>query len=148
MQSPVQTVHQFFDAYRVHDVNGMAALCDFNADIDYVPFEIARRQRVVRGTGKIHGIGKTMWSALIDAFPDLSNKIEWIDSDRVGNVAVEVFIGGTQIKPFGTIPSKGLRYWVSHLFMFEVNPKGMITSISAVWDGATMNKQLGYAEVD
>ncbi|MBM3363438.1 MAG: hypothetical protein FJY42_12390 [Betaproteobacteria bacterium] len=148
MNPSTQPVRRFFEAYKAHDLDAMVAMCDFNADMDYVPFEVARRQRVVRGTGKVHGIGKTIWSALIDAFPDLSNDITWIDADGQGNVAVEVHIGGTQAKAFGTIPAASQRYWVPHLFTFKVNDRGLITGISAFWDGADMNRQLGYAEVD
>jgi hypothetical protein len=53
-------VQGFFDAYRAHDVEAMVSLCSEGADFHYVPFEIWGKQRVLRGDGKVRGIGKVL----------------------------------------------------------------------------------------
>ena len=50
---PTNAVKSFFDAYREHDVERMAGLCDDMAGYRSVPFELWRKQRVIRGDGKV-----------------------------------------------------------------------------------------------
>src|ERR1700749_1387564 len=85
-QRTQRAVLQFFDAYRRHDVEAMVEACADNANFRYVPAEVMRKQRVVRGDGKVRGVGKTWWSSLIDAFPDLTNQVHWLGNDHTGNV--------------------------------------------------------------
>jgi ketosteroid isomerase-like protein len=146
--SSVDVVRTFFDAYRAHDVEAMMGACDEGAAFHYVPFEIWGKQRVLRGDGKVHGIGKVLWIGLIDSFPDLTNEVVSIHADEEGNVAAEVTIGGTQAKVWGTIESRGKRFDVRHFFLFRVGGEGRIDKISAYWDGAEMNRQLGRVEID
>ncbi|MBP0589504.1 nuclear transport factor 2 family protein [Paraburkholderia sp. LEh10] len=143
-----RAVHYFFDAYRRHDVEAMVDVCADNANFRYVPAEVMRKQRVVRGDGKVRGIGKTWWSSLIDAFPDLTNDVNWMGTDENGNVAVEVTIAGTQVKAFGTIANSGKHYDLAHLFLFHVNRDGLIDDIVAYWDTADWYRQLGRLECD
>jgi len=146
--SAVDTVRAFFDAYRLHDVERMVELCTDNAGFRYVPFEVWGRQRVIRGDGKVRSIGKPLWTALIDAFPNLTNEISTLRADEQGNVAVEVSIGGTQAKDFGTIGNQGRRYWLPHLFLFHVDSDSLIDDLVAYWDSADWYQQLGRLEVD
>jgi steroid delta-isomerase-like uncharacterized protein len=143
-----RTVVYFFDAYRRQDVEAMADVCADNADFRYVPAEVMRKQRVVRGDGKVRGIGKTWWSSLIDAFPDLTNTVDWIGHDNDGNVVAEVTISGTQAKAFGTLANSGRHYDLPHLFFFHVNREGLIDDIVAYWDSADWYRQLGRLECD
>ncbi len=138
----------FFDAYRRQDVEGMVELCDDNADFRYVPAEAWAKQRVVRGKGKVRGVGKTYWTELINAFPDLTNRVVSITADDERNAACEVNIAGTQQKDFGTIRCAGRRYDLPHLFLLHVNKDGLIDDIAAYWDSADWFRQLGSAEVD
>ena len=80
--SAAQVVESFFDAYRAHDVERMVELCDDQARFRSVPFEICRKQRVVKGSGHVGTIGKLLWTGLIDAFPDLTNEVTSIISGR------------------------------------------------------------------
>jgi ketosteroid isomerase-like protein len=146
--SAVEVVTSFFDAYRVQDVERMVDLCTDNADFHYIPFEIWGRQRVIRGDGKVRTIGKAIWTTLIDSFPDLTNQIMFITSDDEGNVASEVLISGTQAKPFGSIGNQGLHYDLPHAFLFRVGKEGLIEEITAYWDTADWQRQLGRLEVD
>ena len=57
-------VKSFFEAYREHDVERMTGLCDDMAGYRSVPFELWRKQRVIRGDGKVGTIGKILWTGL------------------------------------------------------------------------------------
>ena len=141
-------VSAFFDAYRARDVERMVELCSDRADFRYVPFEVWARQRVLHGDGKVVTVGKAIWTALIDAFPDLTNAVTTLRADGQGNVAVEVTIGGTQAKDFGVIACTGGRYDLPHLFLFHVSDEGLIDDIVAYWDNVHWKSQLGWLEVD
>jgi steroid delta-isomerase-like uncharacterized protein len=141
-------VQAFFDAFRARDVERMVELCADNADFRYVPFEVWTRQRVLHGEGKVCTVGKPIWTALIDAFPDLTNRVRSIRADEEGNVAVQADIAGTQTKHFGVIACADRRYELPHLFLFHVNDDGLIDDVVAYWDNAYWKKQLGWLEVD
>ena len=142
------SVEAFFEAYRNQDVHRMVELCSENADCRYVPFEVWARQRVVRADEKVVTVGKPIWTQLIHAFPDLGNEIHSIRSDEEGNVAVEVTIGGTQARDFGSIMNQGRRYDLPHLFLFHVDDEGLIDRVVAYWDTADWYRQLGKVQVD
>ena len=147
-KAPAEVVGEFFAAYREQDVPAMADLCADNADFHYLPVEIWGKQRVVRGDGKIHGIGRVIWSGLITAFPDLTNEVTSLSTAPDGTVAAEVTLSGTQAAPWGVIASKGQRFNLPHLFVLHVNADGLIDNITAYWDNASFYRQLGHAEVD
>lgn len=146
--SAAQVVQTFFDAYRTRDVDAMVRTCSDCADFHYVPFEIWGKQRVLRGDGKVRSIGRVLWTGLIESFPDLTNEVISIQADPDGNVAAEVTIRGTQAKVWGAIANQGKAFSVPHLFMFSVGTSGLIDRISAYWDGAELNRQLGRVEID
>ena len=141
-------VRAFFDAYRARDVERMVDLCTEGAGFRYVPFEVWGRQRVLYGEGKVRTVGKVIWTALIDAFPDLTNAVTSLRADADGNVAAEVSIGGTQARHFGIIACTGGHYELPHLFLFHVTGDGLIDDIVAYWDDVGWKKQLGCLEVD
>ena len=143
-----KAVTGFFDAYRTHDVERMVELCDENAEFHYVPMEAWTRQRVIRGDGKVHTIGKVIWTTLIDSFPDLTNTVTSMTVSDDGQVAVEVVISGTQAKPFGEIANQGRHYDLPHLFLFRTGRDGLIGEVTAYWDTADWYRQLGWMEVD
>lgn len=142
------TVGKFFDAYRAQDVERMVDLCTDNAGFRYVPFEVWTHQRVLHGDGKVRTIGKAIWTALIDAFPDLTNSVTRAQADDQGNVMAEVGIGGTQAKDFGVIACAGRHYDLPHLFLFHVDGDGLIDDLVAYWDNVHWKEQLGWLEVD
>jgi hypothetical protein len=144
----VQVVLRFFEAYRSHDVEAMVDACSERADFHYAPFEMWGKQRVLRGHGKVYGIGKVLWTGLIESFPDLSNDVTSIHADDSGGVAAEVTIRGTQAKVWGALDNRGRSFAVPHLFRFRVGAEGLIEEVSAYWDGADMNRQLGRVEID
>jgi steroid delta-isomerase-like uncharacterized protein len=141
-------VEAFFDAYRAQDVDAMVRACSDSADFHYVPFEVSGTQRKLHGDGKVRSIGKELWRGLIACFPDLTNQVMSIHGDDAGNVAVEVTIGGTQAKVWGTVDPRGRKFSVPHLFLFRVNDAGLIDMISAYWDSAEMYQQLNRLALD
>jgi steroid delta-isomerase-like uncharacterized protein len=144
----LRAVRAFFDAYRAHDVEGMVEACTEQADFDYVPVEMWGKQRVLRGDGKVRGVGKALWVGLIESFPDLTNQVTSLHADDSGNVAAEVVLRGTQAKAWGVIDSPGRSFAVPHLFIFQVDEEGFIADVRAYWDSAEMHRQLGHLEVD
>lgn len=148
MGTSAQAVTSFFDAYNGHDVNRMADHCTDAATVHYMPVEMWGRQRAVRGHGHVHTIGKVFWTGLIDSFPDLETRVDFITEDEAGSVVAEVMFTGTQAKSWGNITMTGRRYELPHLFWFNVDDTGLIEKITAYWDTAEQCRQLGYAEVD
>ena len=143
-----EVVSSFFDAYRSHDVERMADLCDEMARFRSLPFEVWRRQRVIRGDGKARTIGKILWTGLIESFPDLTNTVTKLISDNDGNVAAEVVISGTQAKHWSSVRSQGRSFQSPHLFVFHVNADGKIDNIRSYSDNADVRVQLGCLDVD
>jgi steroid delta-isomerase-like uncharacterized protein len=130
----LQVARTFFDAYDKHDVDAMLSLCSDEAQVRYVPMG-------AQGTGPAAEVGKTIWSGLLDAFPDLHVRPGLtFGDDRY--VAAEVMIGGTQEKDFLDIPSQGRSYDLPHAFILEVDD-GMIAQVTAYWDNSDFYRQLG-----
>ena len=145
---PTNVVKSFFDAYREHDVERMVGLCDDMAGYRSVPFELWRKQRVIRGDGKVTTIGKILWTGLIEAFPDLTNEVTKIISGNDGRVAAEVVICGTQAKDWGSIRSRGQSFRSPHLFVLQINDDQKIADITSYSDNASVRTQLGCVEID
>jgi hypothetical protein len=116
--SPIDVARSFFAAY-AHDVERMVAACGEDAELRYVPMGS-------QGRGNARELGKSIWSGLIDAFPDLAVTIESIFGDK-RNVAAEVVIGGTQQKDFLQIRSQGRHYDLPHAFLLQTNERSLIT---------------------
>jgi ketosteroid isomerase-like protein len=147
-RSPELVVSEFFDAYRARDLTAMTDLCSRNADFRYLPVEVWGKQRVIRGDGKVHSIGKTLWAGLITAFPDLSNEVVSLSTSPDGNVLAEVVLSGTQAAAWAQFSNRGQSFRLPHLFVLHVNDAGLIDSITAYWDNASFSRQLGHLEVD
>lgn len=143
-----EVAERFFDAYRGHDVEGMVDMCSVNADFSYVPYEMWGKQRVLRGDGKVNTVGKTLWTGLINSFPDLYNRVHTIDANDDGDVVVTCDIGGSQQIAWGFAEPTGQKFAEPHLFILHVDADGLIDRIRAYWDGAGINRQLGHLEVD
>jgi ketosteroid isomerase-like protein len=126
----------------------MTDLCSLNAEFSYVPFEVWGKQRVLRGDGKVHTIGKTLWTGLINASPNLTNTVDTITANDDGDVVAQVDIAGTQQLPWGLVTPAGRTFGEPHLFIFHVGDDGLIDQITAYWDNVGMMRQLGHNEVD
>ena len=147
-QAPEDVVSAFFDAYRERDLTAMSDLCARTAEFRYLPVEVWGKQRVIRGDGKVHTVGKAMWAGLMTAFPDLSNEVISLSSSPDGTVLAEVVLSGTQASAWAQFSNRGQSFSLPHLFVMHVNDGGLIDSITAYWDNASFSRQLGYLEVD
>jgi ketosteroid isomerase-like protein len=145
---PARLVKCFFEAYREHDVERMVDLCDDMARYRSVPLELWRKQRVIRGDGKVRTIGKILWTGLIESFPDLSNEVTKITAGNDGYVAAEVVLSGTQAEDWGSIRSRGRSFRSPHLFLFHINEHEKIDNITSYSDNANVRVQLGCVEID
>ncbi|MET8249084.1 nuclear transport factor 2 family protein [Streptomyces sp. NPDC005202] len=143
-----ETAARLFEVYRRHDVEAMCDMCTDTAEFSYVPYEVWGRQRVLRGDGKVKTVGKTIWTGLIDSFPDLFNEVHIIDANDNGDVAVSCDIGGTQQLAWGFAEARGGSFSEPHLFILHVDEDGLIDTVRAYWNGAGINRQLGHLEVD
>ena len=126
----------FMFAYQRHDVSKMLSFCDLEGTVLFKPMGDA-------GEGTIGELGKNLWSALIDCFPDIDNTVDTSIAGDGDLVRCQVVIRGTQAKDFAGIPSKGKKFDSDHIFIFHLNPAGKIDRIEIEWDHADFQKQLG-----
>lgn len=130
------TCIEFFSAYQDMDLERMLALCDPEGEVSFVPLGEPYM-------GKIYEVGKGVWSALMDAFPNLDNTVKSQQLDETSNaVTCQVVIFGTQEKEFAGMPSKGNDFDSEHIFIFRFNSDGKITNININWDHERFVKAL------
>lgn len=129
----------FFSRYNERKIEKMLQLFSPTAVVAFIPLGD-------NGAGTVDGLGRYLWSALIDAFPDISNRINKSRVDQHGSLVCEVNISGTQAKDFAGITNKGLRFDSDHIFIFRFNEQGMIENVSINWDHQDFCRQLGAAE--
>lgn len=126
----------FMFAYQQKNVEKMLSLCDPEGTVAFLPLGDA-------GKGKIYELGKGIWSALIDCFPDIDNTLDAAVAEGENSVRCQVVISGTQEKDFGDIPNKGGQFDSDHIFIFRLSPANKITDIRISWDHSDLKKQLG-----
>jgi hypothetical protein len=72
-----------------------------------------------QGEGKIGTTGRTVWSGLFDAAPDLTNRVESNFTDTEGNVCAEVVLSDVLAKEFAGMRSPGRYYVLPHAFILK-----------------------------
>jgi hypothetical protein len=88
-----------------------------------------------QGEGKIGTTGRTVWSRLFDAVPDLTNRVESIFADTEGNVCAEVVLLGTLAKEFAGMLSPNRYYALPHTFILKIYGEDTrIQRIVVYWD--------------
>jgi ketosteroid isomerase-like protein len=131
----------FFAAYNRHDVTSMVAACSERAELRYVPMGSC-------GRGKVHELGKAIWSGLIDALPDLHVAVQSMFGGA-SKIAAEVMIGGTQRKDlvYGQvrIRSQSKHYELPHAFLLQIDESGLIEEVAAY---CSFYSQLGKTTLD
>ena len=125
----------FMFAYQQRAVDKMLSYCDKNGDIFFKPLGEA-------GKGKIHELGKAIWSGLIDSFPNIDNTVDAAIAEDGDSVRCQVVIRGTQEKDFADIPTKGKTFDSDHIFIFHLNEDGKIDRLQIEWDHADLKRQL------
>ncbi len=130
------TCIEFFSAYQDMDIDRMLSLCDADGVISFEPLGDTFK-------GKIYEIGKNVWSALMDSFPNLDNTVKNQTFDEATNtVTCHVVIFGTQEKEFAGIPNKGNDFDSDHIFIFRFNDQSKIDKINIDWDHDRFVKML------
>lgn len=127
---------EFMFAYQQRNVEKMLSFCDENGMVDFQSLGEA-------GKGRIYELGKGIWSALIDCFPDIDNTLDAAVAEDEETVRCQVVIRGTQKKDFADIPNKGLRFDSDHIFIFHLNDKNKIDDIRISWNHEDFKRQLG-----
>ena len=90
---------EFVFAYQQRNVERMLSFCDPEGDVHFVSLGEA-------GRGKIGGLGKAIWSGLVDCFPDITNTLDAAIAESENSVRCQVLISGTQAKDFAGIENK------------------------------------------
>lgn len=126
---------EFFSAYQDLDIQRMLSSCDPNGEIHFQPLGKA-------GRGRIGELGRNLWAALMDCFPDLDNTVDSATAQD-DSIVCRVTIFGTQQKDFAGISTKGLRFDSDHIFIFRFNKEDRIDNINISWDHDSFQKQLG-----
>lgn len=127
---------EFMFAYQQHNVEKMLGLCEANGTVHFESLGDA-------GKGKIHELGKNIWTGLIDCFPDIDNTLDAAVAEDERTVRCQVVIRGTQKKDFAGIPNQGLRFDSDHIFIFHLNDGNKIDHIRIRWDHEDLKRQLG-----
>jgi len=130
------TCIEFFSAYQDMDVDRMLSLCHPDGTISFVPLGQDY-------SGKINEIGKAVWSALMDSFPNLDNTVKSQQYDETTDeVTCKVVIFGKQEKEFAGLPPKGNSFDSEHIFIFRFNEEGKISDLNIQWNHESFVNQL------
>lgn len=127
----------FMFAYEEQAIDRMLDLCDLDGEVWFKPLG-------EDGRGKIGELGKGIWTALIDSFPNLNNTVDSAILEPDGSIRCQVVIRGKQTKDFAGIETKGGEFNSEHIFIFQHDPKGKINRIHIEWDHADFQQQLSH----
>ena len=130
------TCIEFFSAYQDMDIDRMLSLCEPSATVAFVPLGADY-------AGKLYEVGKAVWGALMDAFPNLDNTVKGQQyNEATDSVTCKVVIFGKQEKEFAGLPPKGSDFDSEHIFIFRFNESGKITDLAINWDHESFVNQL------
>jgi len=129
------TCVEFMFAYQQRNVEKMLSFCDPEGIVEFAPLGAS-------GSGKIHELGKSIWTALIDSFPDIDNTLDAAVAEDAHTVRCQVVIRGTQKRDFANTTNKGKHFDSDHIFIFHLNDQKKIDHIRVEWDHADFQKQL------
>jgi hypothetical protein len=119
---------ELFSAYQDMELDRMLGLCDPQGTISFIPLGSDY-------SGKINEVGKGVWAALMDSFPDLDNTVIDQQYDEAENaVSCKVDIFGTQQKDFAGLPTLGKGFRSEHIFIFKFNQEDKIMDIQVDWN--------------
>ncbi|GAB3173470.1 nuclear transport factor 2 family protein [Telluribacter humicola] len=128
------TCIEFFSAYQEMDLERMINLAAPEATVWFKPLG-------EDGKGLFREFGKTVWSLLMDSFPDLDNTVDTITTEG-DEIICKVSIFGTQKKDFLGLPAKGLRFESDHIFIFHFDEADRIQHLRINWDHDSFVNQL------
>jgi hypothetical protein len=128
------TCIEFFSAYQDLDTERMINLATADATVWFKPLG-------EDGKGLFRDFGKTVWSLLIDCFPDLDNTVDSM-TVHADSIECKVVIFGTQEKEFMGLPAKGLRFESDHIFIFRFDENDDVVDLTIDWNHDSFVKQL------
>ncbi len=144
MQPAIQVEHelsmkdacvQFMFAYQQKNIDKMLSLCNPDGTVEFIPLGEG-------GKGKIGELGKAIWVALIDCFPDIDNTLDAAVAEDRYTVRCQVVIRGTQANDFAGIKNEGKHFDSDHIFIFRLNDHNVIEHITINWDHTDFIRQL------
>ena len=103
---------EFMFAYQQRNVEKMLGFCNPDGEVHFLPLGES-------GKGKIGELGRTIWSLLIECFPDIDNTLDAAVAEEENTVRCQVVIRGTQVKDFAGIVNKGKHFDSDHIFIFR-----------------------------
>lgn len=124
----------FMKAYQEQDVAKMLSNCSKDCSVQFLPLG-------ENGKGNIHEVGKTIWSSIIESFPNIDNTVNTVVEEN-GNVRCEASIRGKQVKDFAGLTSMGYTFEEDHIFIFKMDEIGVIENVSVNWDHESLVHQL------
>ena len=126
---------EFMFAYQQKNLEKMLSLCNPDGTVEFVPLGEA-------GKGKIGELGKAIWGALIECFPDIDNTLDAAVAEDEHTVRCQVVIRGTQAKDFADIQNEGKHFDSDHIFIFRLNDNNKIEHINITWNHEDFKRQL------
>ncbi len=126
---------EFMFAYQQKNLEKMLSFCDTEGAVEFLPLGDT-------GKGKIGELGKAIWSALIESFPDIDNTLDAAVAEDENTVRCQVVIRGTQVKDFADIKNKGKHFDSDHIFVFHINDDNKIDHITINWKHEDFKRQL------
>ncbi len=124
----------FMKAYQEQHIDQMISLCDPLSTVSFGPLGD-------EGKGKIHELGRGLWTMLTECFPNLDNTVHSLVAEE-GKIKCIVSIRGTQVKDFAGIINKGCTFDSEHIFVFELDEVQKIKHLDIQWDHPDFVKQL------
>ena len=126
---------EFMFAYQQRNVEKMLSFCNEDGEVWFTPLGEG-------GKGKIGELGRGLWTALIDAFPDIDNTVDATIAEDGESIRCQVVISGTQAKDFAGIENKGKKFDSDHIFIFHLDGQNKIDRMHISWDHADFQRQL------
>jgi len=126
---------QFMFAYQQRNVDKMLSFCNPDGEVHFVPLGSD-------GRGTIGQLGKTIWTAIIESFPDIDNTLDAAVAEDNNTIRCQVVIRGTQSKDFAGIINQGKHFESDHIFIFQLDDNNMINSIQIEWPHEDFVRQL------
>ncbi len=126
----------FMFAYSQKNVERMISYCNPGGSIYFEPLGD-------EGRGTIGVLGKQMFNAFTESFPDMNSMLYTAIKENEHTVRCVATARGTQHKPFAGIPSKGRRFYSDYILIFKLDRNKKINSINISWDHHELKAQLG-----
>ena len=132
----LRTCLAFFSFLEDNNFERILAQCSPGAIIEFEPLGESFK-------GTVSGIGRIVWSALIESFPDLRIELKDMDWDKEGRkTRCLVSLQGTQLYPFVDIKNTGHSLNITQYFNLYFDDNAKIDLIRVQWNHEEFINQL------